>query len=170
MIWHIYRYIFLLNTLSGGKSCLVASGEAVPPWATETVLSPRLAVDEDRISHVFSHVVWWRKKKFKQVLLMTMEHCLIQKKFFFPTERFQTKRWKRSKRQFQNKMIQIVKTEKNQTINSKLPYPIYRPKVWSKALGRRYGTIPLPFRSRFKKNNKGTWKNILRNTKLCHCL
>ena len=29
-----------LNTLSGGKSCLVAPGVAVPPWATETVLSP----------------------------------------------------------------------------------------------------------------------------------
>ena len=56
-----YRYIFLLNTLSGGKSCLVAPGVAVPPWATETVLSPWLAADEDRVSHVLSHVVWWKK-------------------------------------------------------------------------------------------------------------
>ena len=28
------------NTLSGGKRCLVMPGLAVPPWATETVLSP----------------------------------------------------------------------------------------------------------------------------------
>ena len=60
MIRCIYRYIFLLNTLSGGKSCLVAPGVAVPPWATETVLSPRLAADEDKVSHVLSHVVWWK--------------------------------------------------------------------------------------------------------------
>ena len=41
---HIYIYIYIdiydsLNTLSGGKSCLVAPGVAVPPWAIETVLS-----------------------------------------------------------------------------------------------------------------------------------
>ena len=37
----VYIYIYnSLNTLSGGKSCLVAPGVAVPPWATETVLSP----------------------------------------------------------------------------------------------------------------------------------
>ena len=30
-----------LDTLSGGKSCLVAPGVAVPTWATETVLSPQ---------------------------------------------------------------------------------------------------------------------------------
>ena len=54
---------FLLNTLSGGKSCSVAPGVAVPPWATETVLSPWLAADEARVSHVLSHVLWWEKKK-----------------------------------------------------------------------------------------------------------
>ena len=40
---YIYIYIYIynsLNTLSDGKSCLVASGVAVPPWATEIVLSP----------------------------------------------------------------------------------------------------------------------------------
>ena len=58
---YIYIYIFLLNTLSGGKSCLVAPGVAIPPWATETVLSPWLAADEGRVSHVLSHVVWWKK-------------------------------------------------------------------------------------------------------------
>ena len=58
MIWCIYRYIILLNTLSGGKSCLVAPGVAAPPSATETALSPWLAADEDRVSHVLSHVVW----------------------------------------------------------------------------------------------------------------
>ena len=37
----IYIYIYnSLNTLSGGKSCLVAPGVAVLPWATKTVLSP----------------------------------------------------------------------------------------------------------------------------------
>ena len=61
LIWCIYRYIFLLNTLSGGKSCLVAPGVAVPPWATEIVLSPWLAADEDRVSHVLSRVVRWKK-------------------------------------------------------------------------------------------------------------
>ena len=59
MIWHIYKYIFLLNTLCSVKSCLVAPGVAEPPWATETVLSPWLTADEDRVSHVLSHVVWW---------------------------------------------------------------------------------------------------------------
>ena len=38
---HTYIYIYnSLNTLSIGKSCLVAPGVAVLPWATETVLSP----------------------------------------------------------------------------------------------------------------------------------
>ena len=59
---YIDIYIFL-NTLSGGKSCSVAPGVAVLPWATETVLSPWLAADEARVSHVLSHVVWWKKKK-----------------------------------------------------------------------------------------------------------
>ena len=36
---YIYIYIYSLNTLFGGKSCLVAPGVAVPPWASETVLS-----------------------------------------------------------------------------------------------------------------------------------
>ena len=55
MIWCIYRYIFLLNTLSGVKSCLVAPGVAISPWAIETVLSPWLAADEGRVSHLLSH-------------------------------------------------------------------------------------------------------------------
>ena len=40
---------------------LVAPVMVVPPWATETVLSPWLAADEDRVSHVLSHVVLWKK-------------------------------------------------------------------------------------------------------------
>ena len=36
---YIYNSV---NTLSGGKSCLVAPGVTVPPWATEIVLSPRV--------------------------------------------------------------------------------------------------------------------------------
>ena len=53
-------FYFFLNTLSGGKSCSVAPGVAVPPWATETVLSPWLVADEARVTHVLSHVVWWK--------------------------------------------------------------------------------------------------------------
>ena len=34
------EYNILLNTLSVAKSCLVAPGVAVPPWATETVITP----------------------------------------------------------------------------------------------------------------------------------
>ena len=40
-----------------GKSCLVVVWVAVPTWATETVLSPWLAANEDIASHVLSHVV-----------------------------------------------------------------------------------------------------------------
>ena len=36
---------------------LVVPGVAVPPRATKTVLSPWLAVDKDRVSHVLSHIV-----------------------------------------------------------------------------------------------------------------
>ena len=36
LIWHIYMF---LNTLSGGKSCLVVPGVAVLPRATETVIT-----------------------------------------------------------------------------------------------------------------------------------
>ena len=61
MILCLHRYIFLLNNLSGGKSCSVAPGVAVPPWATETVLSAWLAADEARVLHVLSHV----EKKLK---------------------------------------------------------------------------------------------------------
>ena len=35
----------------------------IPTWATETMLSPWLAVDEARVSHVLSHIVWWKKTK-----------------------------------------------------------------------------------------------------------
>ena len=33
-------YLSLYIYLPGGKSCLVAPGVAVPPWATETVITP----------------------------------------------------------------------------------------------------------------------------------
>ena len=36
---------------------MVAPEVAVPLCATETVLSPWLVADEDRVSHVLSHVV-----------------------------------------------------------------------------------------------------------------
>ena len=54
----VYIDIYLLNTLSGGKSCLVVPGVAVRPWATETVLLTWLAADEDKVSDVLSHIVW----------------------------------------------------------------------------------------------------------------
>ena len=70
--------VFFLNTLSGGKSCSVAPGVAVPPWATETVLSPWMAADEARVSHVLSHVVWWKKNVYKTFynLFYSMEFSL----------------------------------------------------------------------------------------------
>ena len=71
MILCLHRYIFLLNTLSGGKSCSVAPGVAVPPWATETVLSPWFAADEARVSHVLSHVVWWKNKIYICIYIYT---------------------------------------------------------------------------------------------------
>ena len=74
LILCICRYIFLLNILSGGKSCLVAPGVAVPPWATEAVLSPWLAADKVRVSNVLSHVVWW---KYKQDLALNNVYWLI---------------------------------------------------------------------------------------------
>ena len=67
---YIYIYIFLLNTLSSGKSCLVAPGAAVLPWATETVLSPWLAADEGRVSHVLSHTYDEKKKNHTYHLLV----------------------------------------------------------------------------------------------------
>ena len=45
---------------------------AVPPWATETVLSPWLAADEARVSHALSHVVWWKKKKINKNISLTL--------------------------------------------------------------------------------------------------
>ena len=76
MILCIHRYIYIfLNTLSGGKSCSVAPGVAVPPWATETVLSPWLGADEARVSHVLSHVVWWKKNRL--VLCNTMYFKIV---------------------------------------------------------------------------------------------
>ena len=61
---HIYIYIYIyLNTLSGGKSCLVAPGVAVPLWATETVLS--LLVGD-----------WWG-----QGITRAFTRCMMKKKW-----------------------------------------------------------------------------------------
>ena len=59
--WTNVQCIFLLNTLSGGKSCLVAPRVAVPPWANETVLSPwwRLMRTE---YHTCFHTLYDEKK------------------------------------------------------------------------------------------------------------
>ena len=53
-------YFIIWGVKYGGQSCLVALGMAVPPWATETVLSPWLAADEVWVSLVLSHAVWWK--------------------------------------------------------------------------------------------------------------
>ena len=50
------------GTATPGTTKQLTPGVAVPPWATETVLPPWLAADEDRVLHVLSHVVWWKKK------------------------------------------------------------------------------------------------------------
>ena len=63
----LYAYYLCIYICSGYDSKLyqmvrlqssVAPGVAVPSWATKTVLSPWLAADEARVSHVLSHVVW----------------------------------------------------------------------------------------------------------------
>ena len=69
----VYIGFFFLNPLSGGKSCSVAPGVAVPSWATETVLSPWMAADEAWVSHVLPHVVWWKKRKRKKICLLETE-------------------------------------------------------------------------------------------------
>ena len=69
----LHIYIYTLNPgriffwseknqsiFSWRRFCLVAPRVAVPLWATETVLSPWLVADEDRVSHVLSNIVWWK--------------------------------------------------------------------------------------------------------------
>ena len=74
-----YIHIYIsLNTLSGGKSCMVAPGVVVPTWATETVLSPWLTADEVRVLHVLSHVVWW-KIYFKDLALNNLQGLIWYK-------------------------------------------------------------------------------------------
>ena len=58
---------------------------------------------------------------------------------------------------FQSKTLQITKTIKTQTVNSNYSTPDEDQKSDRKRFGRRYGTIPLPSKSRHKKNNKKTY-------------
>ena len=60
---NIYIYNSL-NTLPGGKSCLVAPGVAVPPWATETVLSSLVGG-------------WWG-----QGIACAFTRCMMKKKIY----------------------------------------------------------------------------------------
>ena len=74
LIWFFFFFFFpphhtcesTCHTLSssaanlGDNTVSVAPGVAVPPWVTETVLSPWFAADEDRVLHVPS-LVWWKK-------------------------------------------------------------------------------------------------------------
>ena len=53
-----YEVVFFFD-----KRKILLFYDSQPPWATETVLSPWLAADEARVSHVLSHVVWWKKNK-----------------------------------------------------------------------------------------------------------
>ena len=62
-------------------------------------------------------------------------------------------------------MLQIIKTAKTQQSTQNYTTPDDDQKYGRKRLGRRYGTIPLPFRSRRKKNNKESWKNKIKNNK-----
>ena len=61
------KKIFLIELiciqLNSGVFNMYSVQKDLTPWATETVLSPWLAADEARVSHMLSHVVWWKKKK-----------------------------------------------------------------------------------------------------------
>ena len=78
-----YIYVYFLNTLSDGKSCLVAPGVAILPWAMET--------DEDRVSHMLSHMMKNKKKLYKM-----LENITKRKKI--PTEFCQKKKKKKKKK------------------------------------------------------------------------
>ena len=69
--------------------------------------------------------------------------------------------------QLQNKTLQKIKTIKTQTVNSNYSTPDDDQKYGWKYLGRRYGTIPLPPESQHKKNNKKTWKIMIKINKQC---
>ena len=58
------------------KNCSVAPGVAVPLWATETMLSLWLAADEARVSHVLTHVVWWKKKYIYMCVCVYIYMCV----------------------------------------------------------------------------------------------
>ena len=63
-------------------------------------------------------------------------------------EHFKTKCWKCSNWQLQNKTLQIIKTVKSQQWTQNYTTPDDNQKYGQKYFGRRYGTIPLPSRSR----------------------
>ena len=88
-----------------------------------------------------------KKKNINEIVFNTGTHALIILTLLpnlFPTERFITKCWKRSKRQLQNKTLQIIKTAKSQNyINTDDDQKYSR-----KRLGRRYGANPFSSRSR----------------------
>ena len=88
LIWHIYIYIYiyiyiiyiyiyiyiiLLNTLSGGKSCLVVPGVAVPPWATKTVITTGWRLIRAGYCTCF-HTYDEKKMTFFLSLNLNMEH------------------------------------------------------------------------------------------------
>ena len=89
----------------------------------------------------------------------------------FSNEQFKKKCWKRSNRQLQKKTLQIIKTIKTQTLSTQnYTTPNEYQKSGQKCLGRRYGTISLSPGSWHKKNNKKTWKIIIKNNKVFHHL
>ena len=59
-------------------------------WATKTVLSPWLAVDEDRVLHVLSHIVWWKNFKDKKNLKYNVSLFWKLKWFSISVEIFKT--------------------------------------------------------------------------------
>ena len=67
-------YIILFNTLSGGKSCLIAPGVAVPPWTTETLLSPLVGGWWGQgIASAFTRCMM-KKKKHRQTDCFVVSH------------------------------------------------------------------------------------------------
>ena len=55
IIWDGYKFIDICI-----QFCVLIVPEI--QYRLETVLSPWLEADEARVSHVLSHVVWWKKK------------------------------------------------------------------------------------------------------------
>ena len=75
-------YTYILNIYDLVLLGFMAYQAHQPPTSVITVLSPWLAADEYRVSHVFSHVVWWKfKKRIYRIwfgwVLWHINHCTL---------------------------------------------------------------------------------------------